>query len=158
MATADGDGWAACACGSRHWGRYGAAGLLLVCSEGSVLLQLRAGWTHEGGSWGLLGGARDSHEDAVAAALREAHEEAAVDPAAVDVIRTITGVDHGTWAYTYVLARARTTLRARPMTPESDEVCWVPVARVPRLPLHPAFAAAWPLLTPRIEEALLRAS
>ncbi len=45
------------------------------------MLQHRAAWTHEGGTWALPGGARDSHEDAVAAALREAVEEATLDPA-----------------------------------------------------------------------------
>ena len=39
-------------------------------------MQHRASWTNEGDSWGVPGGARDSHEDASAAALREAHEEA----------------------------------------------------------------------------------
>ncbi|WP_345409468.1 NUDIX domain-containing protein [Nonomuraea salmonea] len=43
-----------------------------------VLLQKRSLRCHHGGTWGLPGGARDSHEDAVTSALREAHEEAAL--------------------------------------------------------------------------------
>ncbi len=30
--------WVDCACGERHWGRYGAAGLLVI-RDGAVLLQ-----------------------------------------------------------------------------------------------------------------------
>ena len=87
MAVSDGNGWVECGCGSRHWGRFGAAGLLLIHESGSdvarhsepaglkptsaVLLQHRATWSHEGGTWGLPGGARDSHEDVVTTALRE---------------------------------------------------------------------------------------
>ena len=60
----DGDGWVQCALGHRHWGRFGAAGLL-VNADRDFVLQHRAPWTHEGGTWGLPGGARDSHEDVV---------------------------------------------------------------------------------------------
>ena len=75
MAFRDGDGWVMCSCGYKHWGLHGAAGLLLVRldkSEPHVLLQLRAAWTHGGGTWALPGGALDSHEDSVTAAGREA--------------------------------------------------------------------------------------
>jgi len=82
MARRDGDGFVRCKCGSAHWGLHGAAGLLIVrvdLDEPSVLLQLRAEWTHGGGTWALPGGARDSHEDPQTAALREAEEEVGVD-------------------------------------------------------------------------------
>ena len=76
----DGDGWVISVSGTSHWGRHGAAGLLLRAPfpDGSpaVLLQHRAPWSHQGGTWGLPGGARDSHETAEQAAFREAHEEA----------------------------------------------------------------------------------
>ena len=88
MARGDGNGWVRCRCGQRHWGLHGAAGLVLLRREGpvaEVLLQLRAGWTHQGGSWALPGGARDSHEDVVTAALREASEEIGLDEADVEV-------------------------------------------------------------------------
>ena len=44
----------------------------LDMNEPHVLLQLRAAWTHGGGTWALPGGALDSHEDSIAAAKREA--------------------------------------------------------------------------------------
>ena len=53
MAARDGDGFVMCGCGRPHWGRFGAAGLLLIrpnATDPTVLLQLRAGWTHDGGS------------------------------------------------------------------------------------------------------------
>jgi len=160
VASDDGNGWVACRCGARHWGRHGAAGLLLL-REGTagtpeVLLQLRAAWTHEGGTWGLPGGARDSHEDAVAAALREAAEEADVDPALVTVDGVRPGTDHGDWAYTYVLASTHGGQQARSSTAESDAVAWVPLEEVARLPLHPGLAREWQALQPAAAAVLAR--
>ena len=72
----DGDGWVIDRDGSRYWGVNGAAGLLLRAplDDGStgILLQHRAVWSHQGGTWGLPGGARDSHESAIDTAVREA--------------------------------------------------------------------------------------
>lgn len=140
----DGDGWVTCAQGHRHWGRYGAAGLLIRAAD-AVVLQHRAPWSHHGDTWGLLGGARDSHETVGTAALREAAEEAGIGP---DSVR-LTGVhtaDHGRWSYTTVLAEAVGPLRPASVNPESVEVRWQPVDAVDRLPLHPGFAATWPML------------
>src|SRR5699024_10964978 len=85
----DGDGWAVGPDGRRHWGRYGAAGLLLRAPGGDgrpqVLLQHRAAWSHEGGTWSIPGGARDSHEGAVEAAVREAGEECGLHEGAITV-------------------------------------------------------------------------
>lgn len=157
MAVGDGNGWVACRCGARHWGRHGAAGLLLTRRDAAarlqVLLQLRADWTHEGGTWGLPGGAADSHEDAVRAALREAHEEADVDPHLVEVVSTQVGVDHGDWSYTYVLGRAGPDLQARAVTRESDDVRWVALVDVTALPLHSGLVAAWPVLHEQVQQS-----
>ena len=151
MAEHDGNGWVDCPCGQRHWGLHGAAGLLLLrdapgAGGTDVLLQLRAGWTHEGGSWGLPGGARDSHEDVVEAALREAWEEAGVPAAEVRVLGARAGVDHGAWRYTYVVAHAGRGVVVAARTTESDELRWVGLDDVAALPLHSAFARAWPAL------------
>jgi 8-oxo-dGTP diphosphatase len=141
----DGDGWVDCACGRRHWGRHGAAGLMLVRPDGHVLLQHRAPWSHEGGTWALPGGARSSTENAVATATREAAEEAAVDPTAVTPSQ-IWIEDHGSWSYTTVVAHARAPVQARAADPESVELRWVRLGDVGSHPLHPAFAEAWPKL------------
>lgn len=144
----DGDGWVVCDLGHRHWGRHGAAGLLLA-APGRIVLQHRAPRTHEGDTWGLPGGARDSHETVIATALREAAEEAAIDPAAVEPIGLST-VDHGGWSYTTVVARALATVIPIAANWESEDVRWCDLEEVDRLPLHPGFAASWPGLRPAI--------
>jgi 8-oxo-dGTP diphosphatase len=145
----DGDGWVECTLGHRHWGRYGAAGLLAhrLSDMGTqeVLLQHRAEWSHFGGTWGLLGGARASHETAVRGALREAAEEGAVDASEVRVDARYDD-DHGGWSYVTVIATASESLKARPSGGESIDVVWHDVSRVDDLPLHPGLAAGWALL------------
>lgn len=163
VGTSDGNGWVACRCGRRHWGLFGAAGVLLVRlapvgdapdtddATGSpggpaveVLLQQRAPWVHEGGSWGVPGGAADSHEDAVAAALREADEEAGIGPRDVDVLDVLVSTDHGDWRYDLVIAAARSSARPRVANEESDAIAWVRLDDVPALRLHPGLAVHWP--------------
>ncbi len=147
----DGNGWVVCAAGHRHWGRFGAAGLLI--SDGSnVLLQHRAAWTHEGDTWAVPGGARDSHEDALAAALREAAEETSLDTAAVRPVSEFVD-EHGGWSYTTIVARARLTGDVQPVNAESTAVRWWPIGSVSALVLHRGFAAAWPALRPLAETA-----
>jgi len=156
VALHDGNGWVRCRCGHRHWGVHGAAGLVLVRpgqdagDEAELLLQLRAGWTHQGGTWGVPGGARDSHEDVVAAALREAHEEVGVDPDRVTVAGVSAGTDHGDWRYEYVIAWTDRRLAVGAVNDESDEVRWVGLNEVAALPLHPALAATWGSLRERV--------
>ena len=49
------------ASGNRYWGLHGAAGLLLRArlpdGTAAVLLQHRAPWSHQGGTWALPGSA-----------------------------------------------------------------------------------------------------
>lgn len=158
----DGNGWTIGAGGARHWGRFGAAGLLVRApaadeggpgaSEAVVLLQHRAVWSHEGGTWSIPGGARDSHESAVDAALREAAEEAGLDPAALIVRAEIVTLRSGSWSYTTVVADA-----AEPHVPtlnaESEELAWIAESAVESLPLHRGFAAAWPTLRATVVHA-----
>lgn len=144
----DGDGWVRCAAGHRHWGRHGAAGLLLRDRDGGrdrVVLQHRAWWSHQGGTWGVPGGARDSGETAVAAALRETAEEAGIEPAAVRPIGLLLD-DHGGWSYSTVVGEQRAPVHPRPTGGESEDVRWVDTDAVSALPLHPGFAQAWPRL------------
>lgn len=144
----DGDGWVTCGLGHPHWGRHGAAGLLLRSADQPhrmVLMQLRVAWSHHGGTWGLLGGARDSHESAVDTALREAAEEADIDPGALDVVAAYVD-DHDGWSYATVVAEAPTAFTVRPGNAETDELRWVPEPEVSALDLHPHFAVTWPTL------------
>lgn len=156
MAGGDGNGWVQCRCGHRHWGRHGAAGLALVRTvpRPQVLLQLRAAWTHEGGTWGLLGGARDSHETVAEAALREAREEADLAPEQVRVAGELVGTDHGDWSYIYVIGIADPELTVTNATAESDDVVWSDLSEVVKHRLHSAFAGSWPTLLTAIREVL----
>ncbi|MEZ0364053.1 NUDIX domain-containing protein [Mycobacterium sp. pUA109] len=144
----DGDGWSISDTGARYWGRHGAAGLLLRAPRPdgtpAVLLQHRAWWSHQGGTWGLPGGARDSHETAEQTAVREAHEEAGL-PAERIAVRgqLVTATASGTaWTYTTVVADAGELLTVVPNR-ESAELRWVAEAEVSGLPLHPGFADSW---------------
>lgn len=147
----DGDGWVISDSGAHYWGRYGAAGLLLRAplpdGTPAVLLQHRAVWSHQGGTWGLPGGARDSHETPEQTAVREANEEAGlrVERLAVRgtlVTAQVAGIAGTRWSYTTVVADADELLHTVPNR-ESAEMRWVAEDEVTDLPLHPGFAASW---------------
>lgn len=144
----DGDGWVLSDDGAHFWGRHGAAGLLLRAPRpdggASVLLQHRAPWSHQGGTWSLPGGARDSHETVEEAAVREAHEEAGLTADQLVVRGTVVTAtaDGGQWTYTTVIADAPEPLATVPNR-ESSELRWVAEDEVAELPLHPGFAASW---------------
>jgi ADP-ribose pyrophosphatase YjhB (NUDIX family) len=145
----DGDGWILCDAGHQHWGRHGAAGLLLRATDADgqphVLLQRRAWWTHHGNTWGVPGGARASWETPEQAALREVDEEVRVSLDVVE-IESVHCDDHGGWAYWTVVGVAREPLPAAPRNRETAEMRWVPTHSVTNLSLHPGFAATWPEL------------
>ena len=151
----DGDGWVISATGAHYWGRHGAAGLLLRAlrpdGTAAVLLQHRAPWSHQGGTWALPGGARDSDETPEDAAVREAHEEAGLSREQVrvrgEVVTAVVGSADGgpPWSYTTVIADAPSLLETVPNR-ESSELRWVAEDEVDDLPLHPGFAASWQTL------------
>ena len=144
MAIRDGDGWVDCRCGGKHWGLNGAAGLMLL-RERSILMQHRADWVHNGDTWGLPGGARDSHEDAIAAAIREAVEETGINGELVIPLNIFTD-NHLDWRYDTVLAKADPNLELGDWNQETKDMAWVPIENVDKLPLHPSFARTWPAI------------
>src|SRR5260370_20354021 len=176
MVNRDGNGWTTCGLGHRHWGRFGAAGLLAYApgrpdgtgradlagradrpgpadlagpadggGQTCVLLQRRSWWGNHGGTWGPPGGARDSHESAVTAALREAEEECAMPAGAVSP-RGILLDDHGGWSYQTVVAAAPGPFPVRAVSSETSKASWVAAGDVAGLDLHPGFAGWWPVL------------
>ena len=149
MVARDGDGWVQCDCGNKHWGLHGAAGILLV-RDHEILLQHRAPWVHNGDTWGIPGGARDSHESVIQGAIREAIEETGIDPAFVTPLHTFSD-DHGNWRYDTVIARATQDLIAHEVNDESHEVRWVEIEKASELNLHPSFAKTWPQLKALIQ-------
>lgn len=155
MATRDGDGWVDCDCGARHWGIHGAAGILLVDSEHDVaLMQLRAEWTHGGQTWGIPGGARDSHETAIEAAIRELEEELQVTHEYVDVVHDVLLTDHGSWSYHTVVGLLSSS-HALEINEESVEARWVPLEQIQELDLHPGLAEVWPDLKKQVREIIV---
>jgi 8-oxo-dGTP diphosphatase len=147
------------ASGNRYWGLHGAAGLLLRAwlpdGTAAVLLQHRAPWSHQGGTWALPGGARDSHESPEDAAVREAHEEAGLTREQLTVRASVVTVEVGSadggdyWSYTTVIADAASLLETVPNR-ESSELRWVPVDEVRTLRLHPGFADSWQRLRDKL--------
>lgn len=140
----DGDGWTTCTLGHRHWGLYGAAGLLVVSPDAAVLLQHRAPWSHGGDTWGIPGGARIGGETPEQGARRETVEETGLDLSGLVVVGAHVA-DHGSWTYTSFVGTVPDRL---PVVAEYEslDLRWVPVDEVTDMPLHPAFADAWPAL------------
>ena len=145
----DGNGFVDGSDGVRRWGRFGSAGLFLVSDRDTVLMQHRALWTNMGGTWALPGGARDSHESAREAALREAQEEAGIDVSLVRVVTDLVTTRVDDWTYTTVVARCAGEL---PLVPnaESLELRWVHVNSLAKLSLLSPFANSLPRLTPLV--------
>lgn len=150
------DGFILCPCGSEHWGLAGAAGILAFRERESieVLVQLRAEWSHSGGTWSNPGGAIGWSETPLEGALREFEEETAIGTGSLNVVDSIVR-DHGDWRYTTFAARCE---RAEPVpNDESLALEWVPLddmleSRLDR-PVHPAFAEDLPRLAEVIRGA-----
>lgn len=152
-----GDGWVACDCGRRHWGTNGAAGILLARRDpetgavASVVMQHRAVWSAEGGTWGVPGGAIADGESPVEGALRESFEEANIRAADIDVVGSYRE-DHGPWAYTTVFAFEKPGHRVEPRAndDESIAIAWVPIADVAHRGLLTALRNDWPRFAERL--------
>jgi 8-oxo-dGTP diphosphatase len=154
VSAKDGDGWIECECGNKHWGLFGAAGVALIDDQ-SILLQLRADWVHNGGTWGIPGGARDSHEEIIHAALREAHEEIGLEPSSVKPIHEYCD-NHGKWSYTTVICQVaqghshvlETLIDPTFHNEEVAQMRWIRLDELKNYPLHPSFEKSLPDLLP----------
>ncbi|MEN9740726.1 MAG: hypothetical protein RLZ72_992 [Actinomycetota bacterium] len=141
-----GDQWVYGPNGEKVWGAFGAAGVLVWNRENdTVLLQLRAEWSHHGGTWGIPGGAIRKGESARDGALREAHEEAGVPEDLLEAIDEFI-IDLGFWSYTTVIARTREHFEPVENDQESIDLQWVKRTEVEQLELHPRFGQNWPHL------------
>ena len=145
--------WLACTPGGqRHWGRHGAAGLLVAAREGErtfVLLDERAHWVHHGGTFGVPGGAIHPGESPLDAARREATEEVGgLDARQLDVVHVhVQPCAHcARWSYTTFLALLPARADVAACSFESEAVHWIDVEDVTGLELHPGFRSAWPAL------------
>ena len=144
-----GDGFVRCSDGHVRWGVYGAAGALFVtrAADGRsvVMLQLRSGFAHEGGTWSCAGGALDHGESPLDGALREAAEEVGRPVGDVRVLGHYVFAPAIDWSYTTAVVEVPVAF-GDSLNFETDAVSWVPLDEVDRMPLHPGFAAAWPHL------------
>jgi len=151
-----GDGFVRGSDGHVRWGIYGAAGVVFVVADPEhgplVLLQLRSGFSHEGGTWSCPGGALDAGESALDGALREASEEVGIPPEPVRLLGEHVFAPALEWSYTTVVVEVPEPF-GRPLNFETEAVEWVPVADVDHRPLHAGFAAAWPHVRPLAERA-----
>jgi 8-oxo-dGTP pyrophosphatase MutT (NUDIX family) len=141
-----GDQWVYGPNGEKVWGAFGAAGVLVWNRDTDcVLLQLRAEWSHHGGTWGIPGGAMRKGESAREGALREAHEEAGVPEELLEAIDEFI-IDLGFWSYTTVIARTTEHFEPVENDQESIDLQWVSRTAVEELELHPRFGQNWPHL------------
>lgn len=153
-----GDGWVICDCGRRHWGHNGAAGVLLARRDEAtgrvthVVMQHRALWSAEGGTWGIPGGAISDGESAIEGALRESFEEANITSQDIDVVGAYCE-SHGNWRYTTVFAFEKPGHCVNPCAhdDESMEIKWVPIDDVPKLKLLTAMRTDWPSFRARLD-------
>ena len=154
-----GDGWVVCDCGRKHWGTNGASGVLLARRDETtgeathVVMQHRAAWSAEGGTWGIPGGATADGESPIEGALRESYEEANITPEDIDVVGSYCE-DHGPWAYTTVFAFEKPGHRVEPKAndDESMEIEWVPIDEVPNRKLLTAMRTDWPNFAKRLRD------
>jgi len=139
----------ACTCDlGRHWGRHGAAGVLLEADDGMVLLARRSALVDAPG-WSIPGGAIEPGETPLAAAMREAREELGVDVQAHVIGSPSVYADTcaGGWTYWTVEARAARRFEPAPRSWETSDAQWLRPADVTvllgRHELHEGFARYW---------------
>jgi 8-oxo-dGTP diphosphatase len=125
-----GDGFVKMADGSRRWGLYGAAGLLvrhvdLAADVTSYVVALRSKMTHMGGTWAIPGGALNRDESPVDAAAREFREEIGIAVPLDHIVETYQD-DHGGWSYWTVIVDVPERFELPVVRHwETDEVRWV---------------------------------
>ena len=149
-----GDGFVTLADGSRRWGRFGAAGVLVrwgVSDDGDAeaeaspwyFLARRSEWCHQGGTWAIPGGALNQGESPLEGALREFAEEIGVVLGEDDFsVAHLYEDDHGGWSYwTVVIDVIERFAPPAPRNWETAETGWFEHHRVGELELLPPFRA-----------------
>jgi 8-oxo-dGTP diphosphatase len=155
VSAGSGDGFVELPDGTRRWGLFGAAGLLLRYrpAEGDEVFFLarRSEKVFGGaGQWGLPGGARDAGESPLDAAVREFHEEIGRHPGDLVVLGEYID-EHHTWSYVTVVAHTDEWFDP-PAEPgwETAETGWFTRDELDVLTrdpgLHPGLHAALPAL------------
>jgi 8-oxo-dGTP diphosphatase len=138
-----GDGFVVLSDGSRRWGRFGAAGVLLRHRDelgiSRYFVAHRSKEIHNGGTWGVPGGARHREETPLAAAIREFREEIGYQLSEFDVTDVFEDDCEG-WSYwTWLVEVADRNDGGEVLNWETDEVRWVTATELAELGLFGAF-------------------
>jgi 8-oxo-dGTP pyrophosphatase MutT (NUDIX family) len=138
-----GDGFVTLADGTRRWGLFGAAGVLVRFfgddGTASYFLARRSEWCHQGGCWAIPGGALNDGETPVEGALREFAEEVG-DVLGEHSVVEIHQDDHGGWSYwTVIVDVAEPFVAPEALSWETAETGWIASDELARLELHSAF-------------------
>ena len=133
--------------GSRRWGRYGAAGVLVRFVDGDgveyFFLAQRSEQVHGGkGMWAIPGGALSADESAHEAALREFAEEIEIDVSHVTVLGEYVDDHFGVWSYTTVVGDVDEMFDPpKSYGWETSDARWFTRAELDEVPKHGGFAA-----------------
>lgn len=142
MRGRSGDGFVILPDGSRRWGIFGAAGVLVRYTNDDgpwYFVALRSDWTHQGGTWAVPGGAIDEGESPIEAALREFEEEIGDLIGEYDVAHVHVD-DHGGWTYTTVVIDVPEPFRPpHNLHWETAAAGWASAEQLEQLPLFDAF-------------------
>jgi 8-oxo-dGTP diphosphatase len=138
-----GDGFVELSDGTSRWGRFGAAGVLLRHRDEADVTRYfvarRAKHIHNGGTWGVPGGARHRDESPFEAAFREFQEEIGYAVADFEITAIFEDECDG-WSYwTLLVEVADRNEGGEVLNWETDEVRWVTVADLAELDLFGAF-------------------
>jgi 8-oxo-dGTP diphosphatase len=141
--VSSGDGYVELADGSKRWGLFGAAGVLVRAEdehrEMRYLVAKRSAMVHVGGTWGVPGGALHEGEDPLVGALRELAEETGYVIEEFDVLDHFDD-DYGGWSYqTFLLGVAEPFREAPVLNWETDELAWVTAPELDEMDLFGAF-------------------
>ncbi len=106
---------------------------LFLLRDDAILLLRRFNTGYEDGNYGVIAGHLDGGEEVIAAAVREAREEAGIRIAPADV--TVVGVMHrlsDTERIDFFVAATRWEGEIANREPEKcDDLAWFPLARLP---------------------------
>lgn len=161
------EGYAYCPAG-RHWGAFGAAGVVpctLLEGQAWVLLGKRSSLVSQPNTWGGFGGAREEGERAWDAALRELKEEAGIClPSNFKSSgKYVYRCPHCPWTYvTYLVLLEPDSPFLTKASPdvgsawETTEYRWVDPDSM-GVPLHPGMVKAWPSLQAKLERVVASA-
>lgn len=127
-----------------------AAGLLLRYTDNEGAWYL-LGKRHRrlGGTWANIGGSLKRGEAPLAGAIREFHEELAVDVAGLGAtIADVIECGDSAVPYTLFVLDVPTWFDDAELSWENDQLCWWHADEIGALALHAGFARAWATLHP----------